>query len=517
MAKAKDIWNDPDWMARRQECRRRARWYEGIPLDKTNEKRDRETGNLIKQFPLRINLVKLACDIHRDLARGIPNRGDPLVVKSVVERPDGAEELAERLEIVLNDGLWRPSHGSAIQQEALLSMNIYDGTVFKLSWEPWDIDLPYRLAVRLIKNPSFIKPVWDPQNPWRMLECHYGFEISPEVAKAKYGITPAQDNVPVLYMEHWTRDKWHITVDEQVPTMKWGKHKWSLEGKNPWGIVPFYYIPHERTTKLFGDSQVDGQESLTQDVNSKMTVLSDTVKATWPGLLWGHDLDRSLSVRRLVVEGKVVSYVVDAGRTRNVQGAQPPTLAAIPSPDIPDSVAGFPQDLLDFWMMLERISPAAFGLDDTQSGRITGPVVTARMWTSIAHSTTECINFSTGKCILDRDALRILAEREKSGIFEDLGIEPPGIVDPTEPIQIVQTWPPMIPADRESKHKEYIERLRDHGISLRDYLKAMGVGDVQGESGRIEAWMRLLAEIEMLSKPQPKEIESESGDESSSS
>ena len=513
MGKSEDIWESAEWIARRQECSRRSNWYEGLPLDRTNEKRDRETGDLVKQFPLRINLVRLSCDIHRDLARGIPNRGDPLIVRAAVERSGNIGETAEKLENIINDKLWRPSHGGPIQQEALLSMNIYDGAVFKLSWEPWDTDLPYRLAVRLIKNPGFINPVWDPQNPWRMLECYYGFKISPEVAKLKYGVTARQDNLPVLYLEHWTRDDWRVTVDERVPTMEWGDNKWELQGDNPWSFVPFYYIPHERTTKLFGDSQVDGQEALNKDINSKMAVLSDTVRASWPGLLWGHDLDRSLDVRRIVYEGKVVTLVADAGRTRNVQGAQPPTLAAIPTPDIPPAIASFPQDLLNFWMMIERISPATFGMDDTSSGRITGPAVTNRMWTSMAHSTTECINFSEGKTILDGDALRILAEREKSGAFEELGIEPPGIA--LESMEIRQSWPPMIPADRSDKHDEYIERLREYGISPQEYLKEMGEDDVEGEMSRIEAWMRLEAEIEAASKPQPQERQSEPGNQSS--
>lgn len=513
----RDIWNDPDWTVRRQECRRRARWYEGLPLDKTNEKRNRETGELVKKFPLRINLVKLSCDVHRDLARGIPDRGDPLIVRAAVERSDGVAEQAELLETTLNDKLWRPSHGAAIQQEALLAMNIYDGVVLKLSWEPWDTDLPYRLAVRLIKNPSFIKPVWDPQNPWRMLECYYGFEISPGVAKIKYGITPRQDDISVLYMEHWTKKEWSISVDERTPTMKWDNHTWQLKGENPWGIVPFYYIPHERSTKLFGDSQVDGQEELNKDVNSKLTVISDTVKASWPGLLWGHDLDRSLSVRKIVLDGQVIAYVVDTGRTRNVQGAQPPSLDAIPTPDIPESIASFPQDLLNFWMMIERISPATFGMDDTQSGRITGPVVANRMWTSMAHSTTECINFSTGKTILDSDALRILVEREGSGTFTELGIESPGITVDASSAQITQNWPPMIPADRGAKHSEFIERLQQHGISLEKYLSAMKEDDVAGEMVRIEAGMRLEAEIEALSRPIAKESESEPGNQNDDS
>ncbi len=502
MDNSRDIWNRDDWVRRRQIYRGYAQWYDGVYLDASNDKRDRETGDKIRKFPLHLNMTRLMCDIHGDIARGIPNAGTPLIVYLVVERNGRDSGLAEKIETIVNDGVWRPSHGAAIQQEALLSMNIFGGTAFKLSWEPWDTDLIYRLAVRPIKDPSYILPVWDPQNPWRMLECYYGFEISPEIAKAKYGITPKSD-IPVLYLEHWTRSEWKVTIDDKVPTVKWKDREWKLQGENSWGFVPIYYIPHKRTIRLFGDSQVEGATELEKDINSKMATISDIIRSARPGMLWGHDLDPNLKIKRVMFEGSVVTYVIDTGRTRNISGAQPPTLDALPMPDIPASIAAFPQDLLNFWMMLSRISPAAFGLDDSKSGRITGPVVANRMWTSISHGVEERINFTTIKTMMDKDIIRILIEREAAGEFTDLGVSPPGISGDVTPINMKQSWPPMIPTDRTAKHIEMIDRLRDGGISIETYLSEMGVDDTEEERARIENWLEKLAEIEASSQPEP--------------
>jgi len=501
MATSRDIWEQDEWVRRRAQCNDYERWYDGTRIGANTNQRNRDTGDLRKKFPLGIRLTELLCDLHRDLARGMPRPNDPLIVRAMVERGGPIDESAERIEQIINNGVWRASHGAPIQQEGLLAMNIYGATAYKLSWEPWDVDLPHRLAVRHIRNPAYLNPIWDPGNQWRLLECYYGREIDASVAKAKYNITANSTGLPVLYMEHWTRESWSITVDDKVPTMTWGDMKWELQGPNPWGFVPIYYIPHERTTDLFGESQIDGVTELEKDVNSKMATLSDTVKSARPSQWWGHDLSGSTKMKKITCEGQVIGYVLDVGRTRNIQGAQAPFMGSLPMPDIPEAIAGFPQDLLTFWMMVARISPASFGLDDTQSGRITGPVAANRMWSSMAHATTERINYSEAKTIIDRDILRIL--NQKSSEFAKVGVEDPQVTREMLQASIRQNWPPMIPMDKTTEHTELIERLKEGGISPEEYQDQVGTTDVDGEIGRILEWKTQLAEIEAKAQPAP--------------
>jgi len=493
MARDRDIWESTEWQSRRLKYQQYEQWFDGTKLDGTMPTRDRETGEKVRKFPLDINLVELACTVHRDLVRGMPDQDDPLFVQSVVDR---GTENAEALENLINEGVWRPSHGGPLQQEALLSMMIYGGTVLKVSWEPWEIELPYGTAIRLIKNPGHIMPRADWLNPWKLLECYVGYEISAEDAMAKYGIEVASPTA--LYMEHWTDSEYRITVNDRVVKMKIGDDAWTLAGENPLGFVPIFYIPHERTTKeLWGDSLVEGQTELVEEVNARTADLADVVRKSLPGVLLGTDITRNPSMRKVTADGQVVLRIVDLGNSRAMQGGSvKPEAKEMPTPDLPEELSRFPKTLLDFWMMVSRISPAVFGLDDTSSGRITGPAIAQRMWTSIAHAVTARSNFADAKTSADKAALRLIVSKRDSVEFPVPEITPRQIMT----TKIMQRWPEMIPLDQEVRHREMIERLGQFGISIEGYLKAMGIEDVEGERQRILDWMKEQMDTEAEAK-----------------
>lgn len=495
----KEIWHDNAWEKRRSSYNQYKDWYEGVQLTESSSDRvDRKTDRVVKKFPLRINLPKLACDLHRDIARGIPEADAPLIIQSTVER--NITE-AETVEDAIND-VWRMSNGSDIQQRALLDMGIYGGAVFTLRWEPWNSRLPWRVAIRKVKSPGSIHPTWsDIYDPWNMVSCYIGAMISREEAKAKWGIVTSEAEHEVLYLEYWSPTEWWVHVDGRVPIMRWRDREWPLKGENPFGFVPVYYIPHERTTEVFGDSQVPEQTDLVKEFNSRAANISDIVRSTRPGLLVGTDIGRKPEVRPIVSSGNIIAYYIDIGETRALQHAKSPKLDPVPVPDIPEGLIGFPQELLNWWMMVQRISPASFGLDDTSSGRITGPSVAQRMWTSMAHATTERVNFSTAKSILDADIVRAI--QAKGEAFGELGITPPNVLGVNvEDLRIKQRWPPMIPLDRQQLHEELINALREGGISLERYLRASGVEDIEEEKERILDLLTRRAEIEAKAMPQ---------------
>lgn len=497
-AKDRDIWESGSWTSRRSKYRAYRQWYEGLPLQESVGAQDRKLDQEIKKFPLDINLPKLAVDLHRDIARGIPNSDSPLIIQTTVERNF---EKAGYTEDIIND-VWRMSYGADIQQRGLLDMGIFGGTSYLLKWAPWEQYLPYRLAVRKIRDPGCINPTWSGgYDPWRMMECYIGFMISREEAITKYGIHPPEQEQEVLYLEYWDEKEWWVHVNGRVPKMKWNGNEWDLRGENPFGFVPIYYIPHERTTELFGDSQIPDQTELTRDFNSRAANISDIVRSSRPGLLIGTDINRTPSVEAVTYNGKVVFKYINIGDTRALQHAESPSLNSIPISDIPDGLTDFPMEILNWWMMVQRISPVSFGLDDTQSGRITGPSVAQRMWTSMAHATTERVNYSTGKTLLDTDIIRAL--KAKSSALEKLGLESPELdgVDVSK-MRLKQRWPPMIPLDRQQLNEELIEKLRENGMSIEGYLEAVGEEDVEGERERIINWATEMAEIEAKSQPQ---------------
>lgn len=473
-------------------------WYDGTPLDVPQERRDRRSGRKVKRFPLELNLPKLACRVHRNVTRGMPESDAPLVVRTAIQAPGSApseEEraAAKRLERMVNH-VWRSSYGGPLQQEALLDMNIYGGCVFQLKWLPWENMLPWRMAVRKV-TPDNILPVWSQFDPWRPTSCYIGFKISKREARERYGVAvedTAMDNV--LYLEYWSRNEWWVRVNGQTPTMSWGDQSWPLKGQNPFGFVPIYYIPHTRSTKLWGDSQVEGQRAITREFNSRAANISDMVHATRPGVLWGHDLGRgNLTMRVIERDGRVVAHVVDVGDTRNLQGAQSPELDSLPIPDIPDTLADFPNQLLRWWMMTNDLAPAVFGDDDTQSGRITGPATAQRMFLSLGHCATERGYFTTGKTLVDQDIVRMAQKRQE--YLEGIGRDVEDSIDPAM-MTITQKWPEMIPLDKQQFFSNLIDELREGGISIERYLRERGVDNIQEEREKLLAWMEDIAEIE---------------------
>lgn len=501
----RELYSQQDWSAARSRARTFRSWYDGIPLKERRKRRDRTgDGSKIRKFPLGMNLTTLAVDIHRDFARGLVEDDDPLAVRVSVDRSKDADVRAD-MEEFINDQVWVPSGGATVQQEALLDMNIYGGCLLQLAWEPWNFDLPLRISIRLIKDPSSLyAPSWNPRTPLRLPEAYVGYEISPDAARTVYNVEPKSESEAPLYMEHWTPDHWEVRIDDQVPTIKYGEMSWRLSGENPWGFVPIYYVPHERTTELLGRGAI-GDEDIVKEINARSRDVSDIMRSAWPGMLYGTDMDRKPVIAPVLDDGNTVLKILNLGRTRNIAGANPPKIGSIPIPDVPDSVVGWPKELMAFWQLLRRISPAVFGMDDTQSGRITGPAVSARMVSSTSHAVTERINFSATKTLMDKDMLRMLLVQQVA--LRTLNIPPPMFAAALQSHQIAgitmrQKWAPMLPLDKAEEHKQWIERIKENATSVDEMLRYYGVEDVEGEKALIEDWATKMAEIEAKAQPQ---------------
>lgn len=496
MTKSRDIWIEEEWQTRRQQCASYERWYDGKPLDKTEPRSDGD-GRDVKTFPLRLNTVALACDVHKDYTRG--GLGiDPLFVKAVMVRKKD-DDRADFLETLVNDLVWRASYGGVIMSEAILAMNIFGATVFKISFEPWDTDLPTGFAVRSIKNPSLIKPTWDFLNPNRMLECYFGYEIDPNTARLKYGVEP-KGSEPPLYMEHWTLDEWKITVDDRVPEMKgYGP----LEGDNIYGIIPFYYVAHERGVDPWGRSQVKGAEELTLEINARTVGVSDMVRNLRSDTVWATDVRGEPIVRRVFDKGKQILKLINLGNTSGAVGSKPPALHSMPAPDIPEYYARWPSILISLWEQFFRLSPVTFGQDDTKSGRITGPAVAQRAWTSTSHADTERLSMTTAKTQLDMDLIRIFAKPKVREMMEKVDKKVQDVQEDDSKYVVLQLWPQILPLDDIEDHKQRIDKLREAGMSPERFLEEDGVVDVAGEKQRIVEWQEEKAEIAAKANPNP--------------
>ena len=496
-ARDREIYESQEWAYQRGVARNRWLWHDGAPLREVLKRRDKATGRALEKFPLRVNWVAMTSYIHRDVARGLPASYD-LVVRSVVDRSCSLGEQAPFFEKLLNELIWIPSYGAVVQSDALLHMNIYGYAVLRLHYEPWNADLPVRLAVRLVKDPSAVYFVNDPDDPYRPLEAWYGFEMDAQAAVAKYGITIPDDTVQkVLYMERWTRTEWEVSVHGQIPTMVWGEHKWQLKGENPFGVVPFYYVPHT----LDGERETgDSVERLTQAFNARVTNIMDASRAI-AGLYIGHDI-AAFDMKPLVVDGIVIGHVLDIGRTRNISGAQPPTIEPIQAADVPDTYSELPKMLQDIYMLTGRLSPSIFGQDDTASGRITGPAIANRMLSSLTHATTERISLSRAMAQIGCDAIRISVRF----LRDIVDVEIPD-ADVSE-VRVNMQWPSSVPTDSLEERRIALQEYSEGAASPERYLASRGVSDPASEIEAIYEHQTMMAKIEA----EAKNAQNKSGD-----
>jgi len=495
---ARELWESDEWRQRRSTARQLAEWYEGRPLDETEPIRDPETGTMLKRYPLRLNTPQLACDVHRDMTRGKIGE-DILFLRAKVSRKNKiVGKKADLIEELINDGVWRPSRGGTLLNEAILSANIYGGVFFKLSWEPWRRDLPYGLAIRSI-NTALVYPEWDPVDRWRFSELWYGHEISAKDAKLRYKVDTG-GTADVLYMEHWTQNGFTITVNGQVPKMQrfpGDEEGYPLDGENKWDFIPFYYAPHERATGPWGRSQIEGSQELCREINARLVNISDYFRGLRGDIVYGTDIKGTLRVTEVDLGGSVLK-IVDVGQTPPMPNAKSPALHAMPSPDIPPTYAQHPDRLGEWDMKFNRLSPSLFGMDDVQGGRITGVAVAQRMWTTTAHTDTERLYMGTAKTVIDTDVVRLFGmepfKEDLKALIEGRksDLQVPDIDEQDGyGVIITQSWPDPLPLDKEVQHRIMTDKFRAGVMSIDSYLRADGVTDIDDEKKRIKQWKQV--------------------------
>jgi len=496
------IYEGLEWSSKREEYEGYREIFDGNEWrETTNAPPDPDTGQSTLRYPLQINPASKVCRVHRAVMFGTRESTSALPVKTLVST-DGAGTREEQLKVQkFVNSAWRDSQGASMLEESGLLLQIYGGHYFKVAWEFWNPSLPYRIAVRSLKSPGWCLPIYDIYDPWHLLEAYVGYKITNRVAKAKYGITT--DKEEVLYLEHWTREAWRITVDDEVPMMQSGDGEaFPLEGDNLWGLVPIVYIPHERTGDFYGESLIAGLLGLSRELNARMADTGDAVREMSHRLMVLRNARSrgALKVRKILSAGRHIAEVIDIGDAPVVTGAKDPDLFAVTNQGIPESVARFPDALWDEIRRQTDVAAVAMGDENMGDARITGPVTAWRMFPSLAHTMTERAVFSTGLNMIARIIVAIATERERAGDYKRLGITPPDLPLNVQGMKLRQVWYPTVPIEDIQKVQAFTLRLQSHGISLHTYLERLGEDDIGEEIERIWQDYERQVEIETAAK-----------------
>ena len=498
------------WAEQREAYGSMKAWYDGDEWQRVIEnQRDSVTGESSLYWPLQLNPIAKVCRVHRAVMLGMlsDTLDEPPVTTTVTRTglSTAQREQAAKLESFINS-LWKTSNAHSILYEAMLLEQIYGGHVFRVHWDPTNKALPYRLCIQSMKNPGwFFAKAVNPMNDWDLIEAYVGYYIPADVAKATYGISAGSKD-KVLYMEHWTKDRFRFTVDGQVPTLELNGEEYPLDQENTWGIIPIVYIPHERDGSYLGRSVVDGNSSLVglaKELNARMAdkgeILQDARSLPW---IKNARQTGGLSTRGVMLRGRNVEFI-DLGDATRIPGAAEPEAGIMEPKGLPETVASF-TDEVEHWIQQQGdVAAPAVGDDDVSGGRITGPVTAYRMWPTMQHTMTERAMFSDGMRQIARIAIAIVLDKQKDkdGGFDAFGAMNPGLTEEMQLFGLGTSWRPMIPIEETQEGEMLNDQLRAGGISLLTYLQRRGVADPEAEADRIWADIERTKEIEQKFAP----------------
>jgi hypothetical protein len=228
-------------------------------------------------FPAGVNLVKMITTAQADSVFGEWEDSILTFQPRSDEEVRDADKAASRLarDILMN------SNANSMLWEIALDREVYGGGVIKIRS---DIQNPGHIKWERVPLESFF-PIWDPSDPNRLLEVYVVYQITKDQALAKYGYSTDADLV--TYAEHWTEHISEYYLDKKKID--------AYSGVNPWGVVPFVYIPRLRSTHWWGDSLTEDLIMVQDELNIRLADLGEAISYNAQPVRWGRFLGSSFN------------------------------------------------------------------------------------------------------------------------------------------------------------------------------------------------------------------------------
>lgn len=487
------------WVAQSERYLRYWSWFRGDRLEETIGTTDK--GEPIYRYPLKINPIRSFSRKYASLLFGeVPDTPGPLIKPTVrpktlvtIGKEDVNNELRDEanwLESVLIE-IWQSSNGRALLAENGLLSQFLGGCIFGLQYQPWRDDLLIPIVVSNI-YPDYFLPIWSKDSYFDLLESHVVYRIPAETVQLEYGFEGRQPYS--IYYEHWTKDKYSIFIDGEPLTVTYNDVRYTYyELDNPFGFVPYVYIPRTREGNFYGSSFVDDVEGLILEYNGRMADLGDAIRKT---------VHRKWIGKNITTQPKPMK--IESGESFiNIGQAIPgsshePELEPI---DAPTWSSGFMEVTNSIWQQLTRessLGPVVHGEDE--GSQRSGLTLSIRMWPSTAVARQQRIFWRDGLSVLHKYMLKML-------YVIDEPIDGKSVpADVFRRYDLDVDWLPMIPRDREQQVTELLNRLNQGGMSVEKYVE--DIGDVVDKTQEIEGIrerMLFQAEVQALAKPKPPE------------
>lgn len=453
-----------------------------------------EKGAPVLRYPLQINHLQTVCFIHSYVLFGevkdnplplAPLRVSPRLIPGKKKFDEDAKRKAQELEDFVNR-VWMDNAGRALQQEAGLIQTFLGGIVFKVSWQPDNEDLEYGIRLEQVL-PDFFCPIWDSGQPDNLLEVFVVYRIPPREAALKFGHNddPGSNGVSgPVYVEHWTKDEVTITLDRKPIEYTIGGETFVYDKMpNPYGFIPYVYIPRERAGSYFGLSAIDGLIESSREMNARLADNSDIIE--------------EISHReRYATNLSVTPKPIDLGGSRpgvnlgvTPPGGETPAVWAIDPPPLNDAMVQHPEMLRNQFSRDSFVPSVAYGEDEgSQRSALT---LAFRMYPLTSKMRAVRTNWTTGLVNLAKKIAKIAIMKGIGGITKKH----------LEGMDLSINWSPMIPRDREADLNEAVLAAQTNMIDPMEANKLLGISDDPGRAAEdVRQWMLFLSSLNPAEK-----------------
>src|SRR3990172_5235036 len=311
-------------------------------------------------YPVGLNLVKSLCDSMSETLWG--EWEEDLVrfkLRQDLQEDRPAADAIKLLQMVL-----RSNNFTTLSYQVGLDREIYGGCAFKVGA---DIAVPGYIRLSRIDLNNFY-PIWDPEDPNRLLVAYVRVVMTKEQAKERYGYDGDKDVVERV--EKWTPVAYENKLDGKVMS--------GFSGLNPWKIVPIVYIPRIRSESWWGDSLTKDVMRIQDEINARIADLGEGLNYNSHPTRWGKNLGKAFDQRTFEI---APDAMWDLGKAiGNVNAAAAPEVGFLEAKNvIPERAFEYIKFLYDWGRTSVSSPPIAFG-EDLGGGQRSGSTLLIRMW-----------------------------------------------------------------------------------------------------------------------------------------
>lgn len=417
-------------------------------------------------YPLQLNLIQMACILHAGSLLGETDKREvPIDLEAKPREDRGGESVAEAATTIVGDVL-EESGAMSFFDEVALSAMVFGGAFLRVAFEPSS-----QMGVRVMPVwTEWVRPVWTPD--YRLAEIFVAHLSGQAQAEAAYnvdlsrGVRTVEGN-RVLVVEHWTKKQYKVMVAGQKARYSDGA---SMSGSNPFGEVPFVYLPRYRMGSFYGESLVDGLVGLQEEINLRLADLGDALSSATHRNIWVKN-------RRRGSQGIDLSphSIINLGT--NPPQHPEPEMGVLTPPDVPAAAMELVAVLINQFRNLAHTPAVCYGEDEgSQRSALT---LAFRMFPFVQMVTRYRRSWSHPLCELARLILKVMQIKGLNKVSEAM----------VRQLWRVG-WAAMIPRDREQLINETILLVQTMLRSPETAMRLLGDVPQEQVDGELEAIKR---------------------------